>query len=144
LVTIGLIVELPVQPAPPRVSDETVVEVVFTPVPTCPFVEIPGGANVTVALMLHVTGGSGGPVFAAATPPVSPMTARALIGRAIAAATAQILRIMWSSPFPPMSPWIVESGDIRRTLTVGQFQASNQPASDTDHEPDCEPTPDRA
>jgi|SRR5580704_19172797 hypothetical protein len=102
LAVIGLIDELPTQPAPPRVSDDTVVWVDLTPVPTCPFDEIPGGANVTVALIVHVTAGSGGPTTAPATPPVAPTTATALMGMAIAAATTSILRTM-CIPFPHVS-----------------------------------------
>jgi len=78
----------PVQP-PPKVGAE-IVENDFFAAPTEPAFDIPGGANMTLELTLHVTGGSAGPAAAAL---VTPVTAVTLSGIAIAAATTRLFRI---------------------------------------------------
>ncbi|HEY5097216.1 MAG TPA: hypothetical protein VII46_04175 [Acidimicrobiales bacterium] len=89
--TMLLPVPPPVHP-PPKVVAEVVVVDVFAGLAD-PAFEIPGGANVTVALTLHVTAGSGG-VGAFLAPATPPVTATTLTGMAIAAAITSILRIM--------------------------------------------------
>ena len=128
----------------PNVSPEVVVVDVFDVV-TDPGFEIPGGANVMVALILHVTAGSGGGLTFVA-PAVMPVTAITLTGIAIAAATTSILRIM-------CAPWFSHvSGELSsQTTFVPQrvilrsrgphTRASDSPDAQTSAAPACKTEP---
>src|ERR1700677_278767 len=103
----ALPVHAPSLPLVLKDSPEVVVLEVFE-VLTEPAFEIPGAANVTVAVTAQVMAGSGGGLDAA--PAVTPETAITLTGIAIAAAITSILRIM-CAPCSPVSPRILRSGD---------------------------------